>query len=108
MAHLVNIDTVTLSDLVRRLTIGAMTAEHGPQQVAGVIEKLCSERDSATARIRELETICLPSVQIAERNGYAKGFRAGTMAAAQMERDPEVADAIAALRPDYALAGESV
>lgn len=102
------IDTVTLSDLVRRLTIGTMTQEHNPQAVAKVINDLCQERDSATARIRELETICLPSVQIAERNGYAKGFRAGAMAAAQMERDPMTADAIAALQPNYALAGESI
>jgi hypothetical protein len=102
------IDTVTLSDLVRRLTVGAMTNEHNPQAVAKVINDLCRERDSATARIRELEQVCLPSVQIAERNGYAKGFRAGIMAAAQMERDPMTADAIAALQPDYALAGESL
>ena len=94
-------------DIFRGLTIGAMTQEHGPQQVARVIETLCRERDGATARIRELESVCLPSVQIAERNGYAKGFRAGTMAAAQMERDPMTADAIAALQPNYALAGES-
>lgn len=102
------IDTVTLSDLVRRLTIGAMTNEHNPQAVAKVINDLCQERDSATARIRELETTCLPSLQIAERNGYAKGFRAAAMAAAQMEADPVTADAIAQLRPDFALAGESL
>jgi len=102
------IDTVTLSDLVRRLTIGALTSEHRPQEVAKILAAVMQERDSATARIRELEQVCLPSVQIAERNGYAKGFRAGTMAAAQMERDPDIADAIAALQPNYALAGESL
>ena len=100
-------DTVSLTDLVRRLTTGAMTQEHGPQQVAKVIETLCQERDGATARIRELETVCLPSIQTAERNAYARGFRAGTIAAAQMEADPVTADAIAQLRPDFALAGES-
>jgi hypothetical protein len=103
----VKIDTVTLSDLVRRLTIGAMTAEHGPQQVAKTIEALCQDRDNATARIRELESVCLPSIQQAERNAYARGFRAGAIAAAQMELDPATADAIAALQPNFALAGES-
>ena len=87
-----------LIDLCRRLKVGMMTNEHSPQTVASVIEDLSLDLSHANARIRELETVCLPSVQIAERNGYAKGFRAGTMAAAQMERDPEVADAIVALR----------
>ena len=101
------IDTVTLSDLVRRLTIGAMTQEHNPQTVAKVINDLCQDRDNATARIRELENICLPSIQQAERNAYARGFRAGAIAAAQMETDPVTADAMAALQPNFALAGES-
>ena len=100
-------DPATLIDLCRRLKTGAMTQEHNPQAVASVIEDLSLNIANANARIRELETVCLPSVQTAERNAYARGFRAGAIAAAQMEADPVTADAIAALRPNFALAGES-
>jgi len=103
-----NTDTATCSDLVRRLTTGDMTADHGPEPVARVIEALYRERDAVTARVRELETVCLPSVQRAERNGYARGFRAATMAAAMLEVDPFTADAIVALQPNFALAGETM
>ena len=44
---------------------------------------------------------------ILQNDGVERSGRHGD-AAAQMERDPDVADAIAALQPNYALAGESI
>jgi hypothetical protein len=91
----------------RYLRLGSQANEHSPNKAADLIEALDQERTSAAARIRELENVCLPSIQQAERNAYARGFRAGAIAAAQMETDPVTADAIAALQPNFALAGES-
>ena len=91
----------------RYLRMGSQTSEHSPNRAADMIEALDQERTNAHARIRELENVCLPSIQTAERNAYARGFRAGTIAAAQMEADPVTADAIVALQPNFALAGES-
>jgi hypothetical protein len=88
----------------RFLRVGHQSSEFSPNAAADLIESLAHERDGMAARIRELETVCLPSVQSAERNAYARGFRAGTMAAAQMERDPDTADAIISLQPNFALA----
>ena len=86
------------------LRLGHPSSEFGPNAAADMIETLANELTQANARIRELETTCLPSVQTAERNGFAKGFRAAAIQAAQMETDPDTADAIAQMQPNFILA----
>ena len=90
------------------LKLGTLGQEYSQEAAANLLEALSYERDLANDRIRDLETTCLPSVQAAERNGFAKGFRAGVTRAAQMEVNPTTADAITQLQPNFALAAETM
>jgi hypothetical protein len=89
--------------MVRFLRLGHPSSEFGPNAAADMIEKLANDLAQANARVRELETTCLPSVETAERNGFARGFRAAAVQAAQMEADPDTADAIARMQPSFVL-----
>jgi hypothetical protein len=102
-----NTHTTAVAAFCRNLSLGTKGQEYSPEAAASLLKAVTYERDLANARIRDLETTCLPSVQAAERTGFAKGFRAGVTTAAQLEVDPVTADAIAALQPNYALAVET-
>lgn len=102
-------DDRALLELSRRLRSGALGAEHGPAEVADVIDSLLRERRALAAELRATEQLATSRTAGPARTAYAAGWRAAcdTVLDRLIFITDHERDIIMGLAPDYSRASEA-